>query len=393
VPVRPPPEAAKRLGVRTVEARAREALPRRLVLPGTLGISQERVYNVTSPVTGEVIEVGPAKVGDAVKKGQLLAVVRSKALGEKKSELFEALVSLHLDEELLERLEKKSKDAPEILLLSARRNVETDRNAIARARRVLALWRVDPAHIKAVEAEAKRIAFAKGKGKPEKKKALDKSWARLEIRAPVGGTLVEKSVNVGEFLRDKASVLFKVADLRKLAVHASAPEEHLPALLALQARHRPRPVPWQVRLAGKERALLQSAGMVQIFPVVDSSNNPPTSRLTGEVESPDGALRPGQAVQVTIFLPSAAGEIAVPTLALVETGKASYVFVQAGSKKLVFTERRVVVVRRGRDMAHVRAPPAAGKKPGPLFRPGERVVTEGALELKAALDDLRGEGP
>jgi hypothetical protein len=50
-----------------------------------------------------------------------------------------------------------------------------------------------------------------------------------------------------------------------------------------------------------------------------------------------------------------AQEVAVPASALVEQGGASYVFVRPVRKKLVYQQKRVLVVRRSQDTAHLRA--------------------------------------
>ena len=46
----------------------------------------------------------PIAFGQHVRKGQVLAVIWSQDLGEKKSELIDGLSQLHLDEESLQRL-------------------------------------------------------------------------------------------------------------------------------------------------------------------------------------------------------------------------------------------------------------------------------------------------
>ena len=82
----------------------------------------------------------PVSFGDFVKKGQLLTVIWSKELGEKKSELIESLAQLHTDETKLKRLEELlvKGAVPEATVLEARRSVESDLIAVARSERTLA---------------------------------------------------------------------------------------------------------------------------------------------------------------------------------------------------------------------------------------------------------------
>src|SRR5207248_1786232 len=86
----------------------------------------------------------PVAVGDPVRKGQLLAVVWSKDLGEKKSELVDALAKLKFDRELYDRLKTLYDQGAtaERALREAELAVHGDRNAVARAERTLRSWRL-----------------------------------------------------------------------------------------------------------------------------------------------------------------------------------------------------------------------------------------------------------
>src|SRR5207248_642486 len=117
---------------------------------------------------GEVVEIGsavdaegertpsgptltrPLRYGDHVEKGQLLAIVWSKDLGEKKSELIDAVSRLHADREVLrgvqELYEKGSTSVRS--LRDAERNVEADEIALGRAERTLRSWRLTDEEIK-----------------------------------------------------------------------------------------------------------------------------------------------------------------------------------------------------------------------------------------------------
>lgn len=96
------------------------------------------------------------------------------------------------------------------------------------------------------------------------------------------------------------------------------------------------------------------------------------------IDNASGALRPGQFVRVTITLPPLAPEVVLPASALVEQGGQTFVFVQPDPAKAVYRLRRVRVVRRGQDVAHVRG----------SLKPGECIIAAGAVELKAILDTL-----
>ena len=126
-----------------------------LELTGSLAPDTDHLLPLRSRFAGEVVEIGevhqgdPESIvsyrsvttGDKVKKGQLLTVVWCKDLGEKKSELVDAISHLTLDLDTLTNLEKASRESgaiPEQSLREARRNVAADRIAITRAELTLA---------------------------------------------------------------------------------------------------------------------------------------------------------------------------------------------------------------------------------------------------------------
>ncbi len=418
--LRLPPALPARLGLQTGEVKPRTAPPRALVLTGRLAIDPDRLIQVGSRFPGEILEVGaaapgarPLRTGDRVRKGQLLAVVWSKDLALKKAELIDALAQLRQDEERqtwLERMHARGY-VTEAQVRQGQRNVEGGRTAVTRAERTLRVWRLTDEDVQAVQ------ALADGK----RGAAREKDLARVEIRAPIDGTIVEKHVTPGSTV-DTAAVLFQVADLGTLRVQAEATADDVKALEALKPGQRR----WKVQLLSDPAAAAVEAPIDRIATVVERDRQ--TTLVVGRVPNPDGRLRPGQAVRLTVTLPAAVSEVAVPASALVEEGGATYVFVQPDAGQRVYVPVRVEVVRRGKDTAHVRSgeggwplalreslgggvgmidydgdgwPDLVILSDGALqvargprgLRPGDRVVTHGAVELKALLHDLKPAKP
>src|SRR6202043_2092231 len=81
-------------------------------------------------------------LGDKVTEGQLLAVVWCKDLGEKKSELVDAVSRLHLDQDTLNRYRLAGGVIPEQMLKEQERNVASDRIAVSKAELTLRSWRL-----------------------------------------------------------------------------------------------------------------------------------------------------------------------------------------------------------------------------------------------------------
>jgi cobalt-zinc-cadmium efflux system membrane fusion protein len=381
------------LGVKTAQVE-KAAAPRPLELAGSLSFDPTHLGRVQARFGGEVVSItkvpdnsgGPTRerqlrYGDPVRKGDVMAVVLSKDLGEKKSELVDSLVKLWLDEANLEKMEELARQnniAP-VQVRQQRAMVATDRNAVARAELTLRTWRVPDEEIAAVKAEANKV-FSSGRRDLEK----ETEWAKVEVRAPFDGVIVEKNVALGNIV-DTTFDLFKVADLRKLGVMVHAYEEDLRALQAL-----PRPFPWRVRVgADPNGPVLKSEGMQTIGLVVDPTQH--TDPVMGLVDNASGELRVGQFVTATVNLPAPADVVSLPASAVDEDGADSIVFVQPDPERLRFVRRRVVVAMRLRDVVYVKSvlPEEDWKKGLQAVRPGEWVVTEGVVELKAELEDLQ----
>jgi cobalt-zinc-cadmium efflux system membrane fusion protein len=365
----------------------REAAPRPLAVTGTLAFDPDALARVQSRFPGEVVALGPGttrgqwRYGMRVKEGELLAVVWSKELGEKKSDLVDALAQLKLDQDTLKRLEElysSTGGTSEAAVRQARRNVSAGINAVNKAKRTLLTWRLLPEEIKAVEDEAKRIIERKGKRDPER----EKDWARVEVRAPINGIIVEKNVVRGHIV-DTATDLFKIADMSRLAVYASVYEEDLQLLRRERDYYAEGPVPWQVHLTSDPmRRALQSPGIEKVGLIVDPNQH--TALVFGQ-------LRVGQFVTATLELPPSPGVVSVPAAALDEDGQASYVVVRPDPDKPRFQLRRVRVLRRFNGAAYVasEASPAQRAEGALPLRPGELVVTAGAVQLRAALEEAQ----
>jgi cobalt-zinc-cadmium efflux system membrane fusion protein len=398
---------------------------RQLTLAGSLAFDPDRLGRVQARFPGEVIAIGTTdepttdprgrtakdqtlRYGNHVQKGQIMAVVWSKDLGEKKSELVDWMVKLALDKENLDRLEElwRSGAGTEANYRAARNAVSTDLNGVSRARLTLQVWKVPEEEIKAIEKEAERIIASKSVTDLNRMKSNLEKWARVEVRAPFDGIIVEKNLQVGNMV-DSTQDLFRVADMRKLAVFANAYEEDQRLLQDMQVEVQPRPVPWRVYLTSDpERRPLPSDGIERIGYIVDPQQR--TNLVIGKVDNKDGRLRVGQSATALVDVPAPAGVVSIPASALVEDGSDSVVFVQPDPNKLVYVMKRVSVVQRfngvvednaqdkgkepaQRQWAYVRSVLDPKQKSAGLqeLKPGEWVVASAVVELKAALEEVQ----
>jgi cobalt-zinc-cadmium efflux system membrane fusion protein len=363
-------------------------------------------------VSGRWQETRPVGFGDTVKgpyfdakgrrhPGQLLAVIWSKDLGDKKAALIDALIDLRRDTQRLQELKAAwEKNAiPYSTYYEAQRTVQKDTNAANAAERTLRIWRLDDEDIAAIKKEAAAIQEAKRDPKKER------DWARVEVRAPHDGIIVEKNTNLRDWVDPTNSPpMFKVADLRRLAVWANAPEKLRPILQKLLAEGGLKRLRWQIRLIAEPKAPPLEGPVLRIAPSVDPNNR--NMLVIGRVDNPGGRLIVGQLITATIFVQPEPDLVTVPTTALNEQDGQSLVFIQPDPKKLEFQLRRVAVAERFKDVVLVRSKltpaderesaQAAGRglqKLEPLSPQGaqghfDRVVTQGVPMLTEALRDL-----
>jgi cobalt-zinc-cadmium efflux system membrane fusion protein len=372
------------------EAEVKEAEKSRVLhFPGSLALDTNNLAPVRSRFPGEVVQIGttqersnsletisrPLRYGDRVSMGQLLVVVWNTDLGTKKNDLVDALTQLRLDQQQLKRVEDAYRKGAQsdVQLDQARHNVETSLNRVAAVEATLRTWRVPKEEIDTVKEEAQRIAERKGKRDPEK----EETWPRVEMRAPFDGVIVEKTVGLHSYV-DTSADLFKIANLEKLSVYANAYEEDLPALQALKPEQRR----WQIRLQSDPNAKPLPGTIDVIGYTIDPTQH--TALIIGQVDNGEERFRAGQFIMADVAVSPQPNEVVIPTMALVEDGRESVIFVQPDPGKPHYRQIRVDVARREREVVFLRA---RSGEPTPL-RPGQTwVASSGSVELKAALED------
>lgn len=374
--------------------------PEPLKLSGSLFVNPNRMVRVHARFAGEVIAIGvydptnsqdpnshviatprPLQFGDTVKEDKLLAVIWSKEVGEKKSELVDALSQLALDRLTVERLKGLSNSGAisERSLREAERKFEADQILVAKLERTLLSWRLNEDDLEVIRAEAERIHA--GNQVPDK--ALEKSWAEVDVRAPFGGVILEKNITKGDLVSTDLD-LFKIADLSRLGVMAYVYEEDVALLESLphDKRH------WMIKLKAMPDAPGIRGDFEMIGKVVDPTQH--TAVVIGWVDNKDEALRIGQFITASIDLPPSPDEVAIPDMALIEEGATNTIFVATnvdGQGHMELARRQIAVVRRTSNLVYVRSTPTteetrAGAKP---LKVGDLVVAGGALELFAQM--------
>jgi cobalt-zinc-cadmium efflux system membrane fusion protein len=410
--LRVPDDVQKAIGIRRgsseqIVAAARPTRTRSLVMPGSTALDPAGLVRVRVRFApAEVVEIGKTEdrhvspgarlarrdlqAGDHVHKGDLLAVLYSVDLGNKKNDLFDALSQLRLDSDVLKRAEPYKDAVPEVFLLNAQRNVQADLNAVSRAENTLKTWEIPEQEIQAVRDEVKNVASEQDRRAKAGERL--KQWARVELRAPEDGYLIEQNVAFHETVVDNTTNLFQIAKVDPLIVLAAVPEDDLPVLQELKTPTRDQ-MRWTVVTVGSKSI----PGFIDdISYLIDPNQH--TAVVRGHIPNPNGLLRAGQFVTATVELPPPDDVVEIPVGALVEDGKDSIVFVQSDASSPIFTMRRVNVTNRFERTAYVSSASAASDRdpaavqdaqsaqPAEPLHEGERVLVKGALELKAALE-------
>jgi len=392
-----PHQVVELTGLKTAIA-CKPSKPRVLEMRGSLALDVNRLVHVHARFPGQIIHLetvdGEPMPGsptaapkvkralnfmDHVKKGQTLAQIWSKDLGEKKSELVDALIQLRIDQLNLKYLQELlAKGATtEKSVREGQRNVQVREIAVAKAERTLRSWSLTDEEIQLVKTEAERIETA-GIWNMDQ----DERWASVDVVSPIDGTIVEKNVVEGDIVAVDSD-LFKVADLSVLNAWARIYEEDIPMVHSL-----PKPIRWTLRLNSNPGAAPIEGTIDRIGEIIDPNEH--MALLAGLVTNhPTDQLHAGQFITASIKLPVEPDVVEIPTRALVEDGDESIVFVQNSPDASRYTIRRVAVVRRHHDVVYLRSRLTERQKSQGLeeVHEGETVVAAGALELKAALQE------
>jgi cobalt-zinc-cadmium efflux system membrane fusion protein len=365
--------------------------PQTLRMTGQIMLDPNRLVHVSARFSGEVVEVAPKsaddktalRAGDRVHKGQVLAILWSKEIGEKKSDLVDALSQKALDEALYNNLKslEKTGGVSKRTIEEKGRDYDQDRIQVDRIMRTLRSWRVGEDEITECEDEADRIrqhadpAASDGKNKLDRSR-LDADWAKVDIISPIDGVIMEKNLTVGDIVNTNDD-LFKIADLGRLMVMANIFEEDISQLVNLPDSKKI----WEVRTGSKNAAPIYTGRIESVGNVIDPNQH--TAIVQGWIENPCCDLRVGQFVETVIELPVPVDRIAVPVSGVIDDGARKYVFVALNDDLTSVQRREIKLERRSTSLAILSNEPPQG------VQVNERVLTRGVMELASVLAELQ----
>ncbi len=324
--------------LRTEAARLAD-LPASEPMNARLALDEDLTARIFTPLQGRVVTL-QAALGDRVEPGKALAVIDSSDFGQ-------AIADLHKAQ--ADDLQKKKS------LARARTLYEGE----AIARRELEAAEAD-AQAAGAEAERARLKLA---NLSPARTTID--GQRLVLRAPLGGTIVDRQANPGTEVRpDAPTPLYVISDLSRLWLNIDLPEKA--AALA---------TPGQVvrftvdAYPGTDF----TARIERVAAIVDAATRRIPVRAM--VDNGNGRLKPEMFARATISSTDQPPAIRVPVAALLTNGLATQLFVPTGPRE--FERRPVAVMRQDAEFAYLAA--------GPSLHVDDRIVIRGALLLASEL--------
>lgn len=338
-----PTDERRTLAARQVEALGIEVAPVDATPAGLLArypaqvvvpVARQRLVAAPLPALVESLQVA---VGDAVRAGQALAVLRSAQASELQRDVAQADSQADL----------------------ARRSLERDEQLFAEG--LIAQSRLEAARAQARQALAQQL---------ERRRALQQAGVgggsgQVTLRAPIAGVVLEQHAVVGQRV-EQAAPLYRIATLDPLWVEMQVPAVDA-AELAPGRAVRVEVSPAAVQ-AGAARAAKPVEGrVIALGQSVEAATQ--TVLVRAEVRAPGGLLRPGQTVVAMVEMPGAA-TVRLPAAAVIEEDGVAVVFVQEGHG--TFRRQPVTVVRSAEGTTAVSG-----------ISTGARVVVRGTAALKA----------
>ena len=323
------PAQIEAAGVQLANAGPRE-LGTAISFPGEIRFDEDRTAHVVPRVPG-VVEAVQAELGQAVKRGQVLAVIASQQISDLRSEQQAAQRRLELARLTFQREQQlwQERISAEQDYLQARQALQEAEIALANARQKVAA--VGPA----------------GSGN------------RYELRAPFDAVVVEKHLTVGEVV-DETSNAFTLSDLNRVwATFAVAPRDLDKVVTGRK-----------VTVSAPDLGARVEGKVNYVGSLLGEQNRAATVRAT--LANPNGAWRPGLFVNVAVSVERFDAAVVVPESALQAWEQQTVVFARTEEG---FEARPVKTGRRDAGQVEIISGLAAGTQ----------VAAAGSFVLKSEL--------
>lgn len=312
------PEQMVASGVETVAVRQGN-LSHQVNVPGRIMADADRMAQIVPKVSGIVVEARK-NLGDAVAKGDVLALIESREMAESAAEFQAASRAAELSRTTHNRekalWEKK---------ITAEQDYLNAKNA----------WQEAQIRLDLARQKMEALGGNADKGAPSR---------YHELKSPLDGVVVERELTLGEFV-DTSHTAFTVADLSVLWVEISIAPDDLPKVKEGQAA--------MIDGGGK-----QGAGkLIFVSPVVNSDTR--SAKAIIELENPDGAWRSGDYANASIVTDTQGADMIVPQNAVQSIEGKPVVFVRTPEG---FEKRDVVIGKKDGQSIEISSGVQAGEQ-------------------------------
>lgn len=327
-----PSKQANLLGAAKIDTARLERTNNELSLTGKVTFNQDQVVKVF-PLVGGHIEALKVDLGDYVRKGQVLAVIRSGDLADLEQATVAARSELAVAQKNMQVTEGMNKAG-----------FSSDRDLVASREQLLA-----------ARGEVSRVT--------ERRRILGGSGSSYVVKAPMSGFIVEKSASAGMELRsDDPENLFTISNLDRVWILANVYESDLahvhegdPALITT--------------ISYPDKAF--TGHIDKIFNVLDPASKTMKVRVT--LDNADYRLKPEMFANVNVTYAGKDERVTIPARAVVFDKNRNYVVTVDRQNNPVV--REVSLYRTIGDKTYL----TAG------LSPGDRIVSRNQLLIYNAL--------
>jgi cobalt-zinc-cadmium efflux system membrane fusion protein len=298
-------------------------------LPATVEADPARTANILPPLTGKLLEL-KVRLGDTVRRGQVLATLASPDLAQAVADAQKARDALDLAQRALVRARGVNEAGS-----NAAKDVEAAQSSVAQ----------QAAELQRSETRLRSLG-ADGTG-----------GQALKITAPMAGTVTALNAAAGANLNDANAVLMTVSNLDSVWVTVNVPENVVSAVAPGQNA--------VVTLAAYPGRSF-SGQVAFVSAVLDADSRRARARIV--FANPEGLFKPNMYATAVLGVPQAR-QAQVPASALLMNNDSVSVFVEA--EPWTFVRRMVELGREDGDSVRIRSGLAAG----------ERVVVRGGVLL------------
>jgi membrane fusion protein, heavy metal efflux system len=314
----PGPESAEKAGIEVEEAKNRP-VTRQVTATASLAFDHALFAQLASRAPGTAWRI-LKKLGDPVRKGDVLMLVSAAEVGQSKANLLAALVHVDIKTKFLQQLESAGASIPVRQRTDAQTAVREGQLRVLAERHTLAnlgLY-VDTDKLRGLDdvqlARAiRRVGLEKAF--PDGNEPADLPSNLLPLLAPFDGVVVRRDIALGETV-GPSTPIFTIADILHMHIELDIRPQDA-ALLR----------PGQKVTFWADSTDQTAVGQLEwVSPEVDPKTR--TFRAHAEVDNPDGSLRAGVFGKASIVIERIPSALTVPSSAVSFDGRSHLVFLR-----------------------------------------------------------------